>query len=488
MIEWMQRHRKYLVITIWISTIAFVGAGFVGWGAYSFNSSSTSSVAKVGNINISVSEFQNAYSNTYAYYNNLLNNELTQEKAQQMGLENLTMQNVIDQALFLNFANEIGLTTLDDEIKEKLANDPVFQVDGVFNLNQYNNILANIRQTPAEYEKSLAKSILLQKLIDIITLKPNNELIDLLGSTMFMEDKVGLKVLHVNEDEITINEDELKKFWGKIKNDFQTKKSYIIKTYSISSKNESFTSEELEKFYDEQKFNFIDDEGKIKALKDAKDEVAKALLNKKSKQTALKEYLNIKNNEQNLTNEITIQEDTSGYPTEFLASANPNDTLKPYATQDGWIIVKLVKTILPTTMSYEQAREHVLPIYKNDQARNLLTQKATNMLKDNNYKAQTYNISRDMKTAIVGLSLEQTQQFANNLFNNSNGGNGYVILGDKAVVYNILEQKLLDNNKVSEYNSQLTQMASSLQNNELQANLLAELKKRYKIQIFNKGH
>jgi hypothetical protein len=36
MIEWMQRHKKWLVITIWISTIAFIGAGFVGWGAYDF--------------------------------------------------------------------------------------------------------------------------------------------------------------------------------------------------------------------------------------------------------------------------------------------------------------------------------------------------------------------------------------------------------------------------------------------------------------------
>ena len=50
MITWMQKHKKYLVITIWISTIAFVGAGFVGWGAYDFNKSRATSVAKVGDI------------------------------------------------------------------------------------------------------------------------------------------------------------------------------------------------------------------------------------------------------------------------------------------------------------------------------------------------------------------------------------------------------------------------------------------------------
>ncbi|WP_416829360.1 SurA N-terminal domain-containing protein, partial [Helicobacter ganmani] len=47
MIGWMQKHKKYLIITIWISTIAFVGAGFVGWGSYSFSSTSNA-VAVVG--------------------------------------------------------------------------------------------------------------------------------------------------------------------------------------------------------------------------------------------------------------------------------------------------------------------------------------------------------------------------------------------------------------------------------------------------------
>ena len=46
MITWMQRHKKWLIITIWISTIAFVGAGFVGWGAYDFGKSQ-GTIAKV---------------------------------------------------------------------------------------------------------------------------------------------------------------------------------------------------------------------------------------------------------------------------------------------------------------------------------------------------------------------------------------------------------------------------------------------------------
>ncbi len=47
MITWMQKHKKWLIVTIWISTIAFVGAGFVGWGSYDYGKSD-SAVAIVG--------------------------------------------------------------------------------------------------------------------------------------------------------------------------------------------------------------------------------------------------------------------------------------------------------------------------------------------------------------------------------------------------------------------------------------------------------
>ena len=91
MITWMQRHKKYLVVTIWISTIAFVGAGFVGWGAYDLNRDRAASVAKVGHRTISVQEFQSAYANHYNFYNNLLGGKLTQEQAEQMGLNKIVM-------------------------------------------------------------------------------------------------------------------------------------------------------------------------------------------------------------------------------------------------------------------------------------------------------------------------------------------------------------------------------------------------------------
>ena len=56
MITWLQRHKRWLVITIWISTIAFVGAGFVGWGSYDYGKQGAV-VAVVGDREVSVEEY-----------------------------------------------------------------------------------------------------------------------------------------------------------------------------------------------------------------------------------------------------------------------------------------------------------------------------------------------------------------------------------------------------------------------------------------------
>ena len=69
MISWMQKHHKYMVWTIWVAAIGFIGAGSVGWGHLHFGSKA-STIAKVGDIEITQQELNQAYSNLYAKYAN----------------------------------------------------------------------------------------------------------------------------------------------------------------------------------------------------------------------------------------------------------------------------------------------------------------------------------------------------------------------------------------------------------------------------------
>ena len=96
MIMWMQRHKKWLIITIWISTIAFVGAGFVGWGSYNYGKSS-SVVAKVDDKEIPFTQLQNEYNSLYSQYAQMFGDSFNKELAEQLKLQDAALQRVIQK-------------------------------------------------------------------------------------------------------------------------------------------------------------------------------------------------------------------------------------------------------------------------------------------------------------------------------------------------------------------------------------------------------
>jgi 2-methylcitrate dehydratase PrpD len=129
MITWMQRHKKWLVITIWISTIAFVGAGFVGWGSYDYGKNAKA-VAVVGNREISVEEFQEEYSNLYAQYSKMFGTMFSKELADQLNLKDAAYRQVLQKNLILAYADSIGFDVTDEDVAKELVKYNVFLKDG----------------------------------------------------------------------------------------------------------------------------------------------------------------------------------------------------------------------------------------------------------------------------------------------------------------------------------------------------------------------
>ena len=58
------------------------------------------------------------------------------------------------------------------------------------------------------------------------------------------------------------------------------------------------------------------------------------------------------------------------------------------------------------------------------------------------------------------------------------------MLDGKAVVYTILEQELLNSDKLKEYNSLLVQNMDAIKNGQLQQDLLDTLQKRYDVELY----
>ncbi|MFW5624755.1 MAG: peptidylprolyl isomerase, partial [Campylobacter hyointestinalis] len=386
MITWMQKHKKYLVITIWVSTIAFVGAGFVGWGAYDLNSNRATSVAKVGNRNISVQEFQQTYSDLYNYYASLSEGKFSAEQAEEMGLDKIALDKIIRENLFLNYADELGLDANNQDVIAYLINDKSFQVDGKFDKNRYEETLRRARMTPKDYENGLKNKILLNKMFDALNLKATTSDLEMLSSSYFMKDRVSLQIVKASNNDIAIDENELKKLWEKDKNKYLTKTEYFLDTKYMPNLNLDVNETVLMAFFEDNRGNYRDSADKLLSFEEALESVKKDYMLKNSRKFALEEYLKIKKGESNATEPMKIFEDTQNFPINELAKAQVGEVLKPFEYKDGFLIIKLQKVVRPEVMSYENARSEVLKTYEEMKIREKLEEKAKKALENFNGK------------------------------------------------------------------------------------------------------
>ncbi len=485
MITWMQHRKKYLVITIWVATIAFIGAGFVGWGAYDLNTDRATSVAKVGHRNISVSEFQLAYSNNYDYYNRQLGGRLTKEAADKMGLEKIVLQNVINETLLLNLADDLGLSVLKTDIESALIKNKNFQVNGVFNKNRYYSVLKNQGISAKEFENGIKKELLLNKLQSVLKLPPTKREIELFTSSLFMQDKLTVSTISVDPSEIEINDQDMKKYWEAKKDSYKTKKKYELETVTIGLDKGWVKDEDLKKFWEGKKYNYKNKDGKILSFEDAKSKVVLDYKLKEGKKEALKTYLKFKKGEIKATGKLTVFADDQNFPVIKLKTANKNQVLKPIARTNGYLIAKLINVVLPRTMTFDEAKPIVLKQFKKHALVLALQKKAKARLDIFNGQNLGF-VSRDSVAKIDGLSDAESSEFINYVFDQKTR-KGFKIYGNKATMYRILEQKLLNDDKFNLYKSMITQSIVSNKQNELNNNLLVRLRKVYDIKQYYKG-
>jgi len=486
MITWMQKHRKYLVITIWISTIAFVGAGFVGWGAYSYNRNRAGAVAVVGDRKITIKEMNNAYTNIYNYYQERLKGGLTREKAKEMGLEKIALGQLINEALMLNYADELGLTTLDSEVENALKNTKAFQQNGVFNKQQYYRVLRNIGTRAKDYEESLKKEITLKKLNNILSLSPTPLEVETFGASLFMQDKLQTKIIYADTSKITVNDDILKNFWQKRKKSYLSTKTYELSVIKVPVSFIQVDENETKDYYKKKRYSYTDKDGKIMSYEDAKDRVIKDLQFKKGKRFALKKYLALKRGKIKATEKMTISVKQSLFPQDKLKTASIGDVLKPFTFGDAYIVAKVAKIDMPKPMTFEEAKNQVLKDYLKIAKNKQLKNEAKNIVANFNGGNDIGFVSRDDIKKIKGLNELEAVEFLNQVFNSSKK-KGYRVFGNKAIIYKVVEQKLLDKNKLKTYSMLLESNVKNAKLAELNQKLLSKLRQKYQIESFYKG-
>lgn len=487
MITWMQRHKKYLIITIWISTIAFIGAGFVGWGQFKYGDKA-SAIAKVGNIEITMSELQKSYSRLYNQYNQMFQGNFDEEKAKSFGLKRQALKQLVNQALLLNLAASYDLQISDEELLDELKTQEYFFKDGAFDKEIYKEVLSRNNLTMKEYEEDVKKQMLIQKTLRLLPVKTSQNEKAIFDTIMSIADKIEYKVLSADAITVNMSDEDLKPYWEKMKDNFKSEVSYDVKYIRQPKISQNYDEAKINEYYTQNKNHFKDKDGKILALEDAKESVVDELNAKETKDTALRGYIAYKKgklDESVKVEEATLSNSHNPFNAEILeqiktlSPASP--FLKPIFVNGEYFTFELVKTNPATLLSYEEAKSSVAPLYVAEQKREKLHKLADDSYATFKGKSTDFITNRDV-TKLADLDPNDAKEFLFQLFSQQNK-QGYLMLkSGKVVLFNILEQKLLKNTNIDQGDT-----IARLKGAMFDEGLIKNLQNKYQTEIFIQG-
>ena len=488
MISWMQKHNKYLVWTIWVATIAFIGAGFVGWGSYDFGAKA-GNVAKVGSIEIPQTKLNTVYSDIYGQVNNKMNGQLDDKKAKEMGLIREAFSRINTQAKLLNFASDAGIIVSDAELALALGNIRSFQKDGHFNKEIYEGFLNSRRMKARVFEEQLKEEIIITKTMNLLNIDALPLEIEAISSAMNVSDKISYKVLNINDVNVKLNDADIKKFWETKKDNFMTSKTYELALIWTNSDKTEVDDKELEPFFNTNSFNYTDKEGKHLSFADAKDKVLVDLKLKKTKKSAQLNYIAFKKNELKSTETLTLGVNDPKLSKEIwddIQQKNISDITKPKIVGNKYVTVKIISIKEPKVKTYEEAKDEISKLYAVQVNKEALLELAQSTLKNFNDLNTTVSdfLTFDNSDNIKSLNSEESLQFLQKLFT-STKEKGIISISDKVIVYNILEQKLLPMDKTKA--DLVNQTVNQIKQNIFEANFIKILDKKYPTEVYMEG-
>jgi len=481
MIEWMQTHRKWLVITIWIATIAFIGAGFVGWGQFQFGKK-TSVIAKVKNTEVTIQDWQSAYNNLFQRVNQQFNGKLDDATAKKLGLQKEALQMAIDSALLRQYAKDLGLYVTDYDVANKILD--VFK-----SKKNYEIYLKNTGQNAKEFESNLKKQLLVEKLLNLLHIKPENTELLTIASSLYNADNIDIKVINRDDVKIDFDENDIKNYWNLHKDRYLSPIRYkiMIKTIPLIG---NVDEKELVRFYNENRLNYKNEKGEIISFDKAKEKVKSDYLAKKLKKEAIIAYKNLRDSKGNYKL-IEISKNNDIIPEDKMNELISKGILKPFIYKNQYIVAKLLEELKPTPLSFEQAKNLVIKDYINEMTSKKLIELAKHQL--NNFTGINIGfVTKYDFNKIKNLSPNYAEMFLLKLFVTQKVKD-VIFLPNKeapkyAILYKIKEQKLLEKSKYEKNKKLVYNLTDSLLNNEMYLDLLNELRLKYKIVTYIKDN
>lgn len=150
--------------TGWAVKVIFglIIAVFVLWGVGARQTKEQNQFAVVGKQHISIQDYQDAVRQVTENYRSILGQRFDYAMLEKQ-IRKSAQDLVIDRAVLQQKADELGITASEKEIVEEIQKTEAFKEDGQFSKNRYVAVLKGSNLSPAQYERSVERTIVMRK-------------------------------------------------------------------------------------------------------------------------------------------------------------------------------------------------------------------------------------------------------------------------------------------------------------------------------------
>jgi len=403
MLKAMRKQVKKLTPTLWIVIGSFILAIFAVWGGGQQlgRGAGASNLASVGGKKIST----NFYFQTLRDRLETLKGkykDLDKSLIQQLNIPQQVLEEIIQQNLLLQAAQGMGIQASNDEIRDRIKT--IFQRDGKFiGLNEYKRILNWNRLSTSQFEESLKREIVINKLLKVLTAGITVTPEELWESYKNDNESAKMEYAVLETDKMEIREEpeesQLKEYFDKNKENYripERREGNLVFLNTDEIKKEiKILDPEIEKYYKANLSQFqeaervrvsriyLPYENKQKEIVAAE---AKSILEKiqKGENFAALAKANSKDKKATESGDWGLYEwktlsSAEQKEIERLAEGGTSDILE---LDDGLSILKVTEKKPPFTKPLEEVRDKVRSALEDQKARELAEERISNLEKD----------------------------------------------------------------------------------------------------------
>ena len=337
-------------------------------------------------------------------------------------LKQTLLDSMINEKLIENFANSLGIVTLDDEVRSVIEMNQAFIVDGKFSEDRYSQLLRLNSYSTAGYEVAQSKALTRDQIKRNLSGSAfmSSTQIKQLNDLASQEREVSYIALNTldYESQISVSKSEISDYFNENRSSFiegrKVKVDFVELSLGDMEEPAMPDEETLQSLYDDNAELYTNPERRrTQHILVESEDLAKGLLEQINEGADFDELANA-NSVDTSSNEkggdlgfnekglIGVEFDEAAF------SMNIGDVSEVVSTDYGYFhIIMLTDIEVETVQSFDDVREQLVALNKNNVSKKMLF----DLLEE--FTSLAYEESLDMVAGQFGLELQTSDYFAN---------------------------------------------------------------------------